>query len=221
MKALVLPLALLLGSCAPSPRPDDMSAAAHRHEAARERLRAQQELAAHDEGYARADPRVPGDPAALIPSEELRPGALPMPGSGLGRLHAAEARAAHAREHDAAAAELERFEAEACAGIPPAARAACPLLVGAGVILDVQGGVEIRFESGAPVSDVYRRMSCHLAFARARGFEGDACPLYVKGLRIERTGTRILRITSSEPAATGDVRRRSRALARPGQPTIL
>jgi hypothetical protein len=134
-------------------------------------------------------------------------------------LYAAEAHAAHARQHEAAAAELERFEAAECAQIAPGERAACPLLTGAGAVADVAGGVEIRFRPGAPVDDVERRMRCHYAYARAGGFAGaSACPLYVKGIRIHRAETRIIRVTAEDPATTAEIRRRAREQIRQAPP---
>jgi hypothetical protein len=213
MRSGVALLVLFCGCLAPAaPRPDDMSAAAHRREAARERAEAGERLSAHHEGVAAIDPRVPGGLAGVLPAEEARPGGL-VQRRGTPDLWAAEAHLEHARLHEEAAAALERFEAAECAGVPAELRASCPLLAGAGAIVDIAGGVEIRFHAGAPVDEVVARMRCHLAFARASGFEaGTSCPLYVKGLAIERIAPRIVRITG-DAATAAAVRERARALA--------
>ena len=219
----VLPFIVLAAACAgqAEPRPDDMSAVEHRREAAKERDLADQALREHQRTAARLDGDLPGDPHALLPAEEMRPGWVPMPGSANHTLYVAEARAAHARLHDQAAETLEQLEATECAPVPVAERSACPLLAGAGAVLDVKGGVEVRFQAGAPVDDVYRRMSCHLAFARRRGYAGVAdCPLYVKGLRVERDGERVIRILlDGSPKELEELRRHTRELVLPGLPT--
>lgn len=194
-------VATLAGCAQPAPRPDDMSAAAHREEAAHEREAAQQSLAEHGAHKRLIDSRLPGDHAGLITREEYGPaGPTIGPRGATPDLYAAEARVLHAREHEAAASELERFEDAECAGIPPAERSACPLLRGAGAVVDVADGLEVRFRPGAPVDDVQRRMRCHLAYARTRGYlEDAACALYFKGVRIERPDPWIIRITAQDP----------------------
>jgi hypothetical protein len=210
-----LSLVAAFAACAsqPSPQPDDMSAAAHRAEAEREREAARRNLDEHRQGSSLLDEALPGDPARLITTDEYGPAGPGIGPRGAGPdLHAAEAHARHAREHEAAARELERFEGTECEGVPVEERAACPLLRGAGGVVDVDGGVEIQFREGAPVDDVYRRVRCHHAFARARGFdETSTCALYLKGIRVERTDPRVIRVTAPDRPTTEQLRRASRA----------
>jgi hypothetical protein len=207
-------IAVWLAACgSPTPRPDDMSAAAHRDEAAREREVARQELEQHGARAGILDQQTQGDYAQTFTRDEYGPsGPVVGPRGATRDLYSAEARQAHARAHEAAALELERFESVECADVPPAERAGCPLLLGAGAVADVKDGVEIRFRSGAPVDDIYRRVRCHWAYARARGFTADdTCALYLKGLVIARPDPRIIRLTAADPATVARVRQATRA----------
>jgi hypothetical protein len=214
MRALRVCLVAALAACAgtPAPRPDDMSAAQHRAEAARERDAAQRSLEEHGAKVKLFDHRTPGEYADVLSADEFGPaGPVVGPRGATPDLYVAEARAAHARAHEAAAFELERFESAECEGIPPAERAGCPLLLGAGAVVDVGGGVEIRFFADAPVDEIYRRVRCHFAYARTRGFDDSVtCALYLKGISIERTDPRIIRMTASDPATVVRVRRATR-----------
>jgi hypothetical protein len=172
-----LPLLLVACRSGPQVNPDDLSAAGHRAEAARE-----YELAAE------ASRPKPGPPEPTVVD---RPSGATVyqPRSDdpaeLDRERAARHRA-HARAHEEAAAELERFEAQECKGLLPAERFACPLLGPVSAVTDVPHGVRIRLSHPEAAPVVLARMRCHLAFARARGFERVAtCPLYLRGLRLE------------------------------------
>ncbi len=105
------------------------------------------------------------------------------------RMDEAERRRAHARAHAAAAASLERFEAEACAGVDPQERAACPLLGPVTDFRDIHGGVRVELAAGTPVAALVANMRCHHAFARTHGFSPEAasCPLYIPGIRIRQS----------------------------------
>ena len=99
-------------------KPDEMSAAQHRDEAARENEAARQ----HRKDY---------DPEATVPSP-FRPAASAAPGDYAFppsvynptevELWRSDDHRAHAREHEKAAQALERFEAAECVGFPPVAR---------------------------------------------------------------------------------------------------
>src|SRR4051812_23016372 len=107
---LPLGVLLLLFACATRPvQPDDMSAAAHRREAAKENRIARHELAAYD-------------PRAVAPVAEggtyLYPAGVYNPTES--HLHASEAHSAHAREHLDAAQALDQFEQDECRDFPPA-----------------------------------------------------------------------------------------------------
>ena len=192
-------------------KPDEMSAAQHRDEAARENEAARQ----HRKGY---------DPEATV-SSPFRPaaGAVPVPGgSNLSppavynptevELWRADDHRAHARGHEKAAQALERFEAAACIGFPPVARAACPLLRRVSRIDDIGGGVRVTFAPGAPVHAVFAHMRCHYAYARARAFEEVvSCPLYIRGVDIKRaTDPLAIEITHPDGRRADELRVRAR-----------
>ena len=144
-------------------KPEDMSAAAHRQEAARERARA-------DDAYARWQPNartpLPAAPAGSVDGPRMYPIDL-YPYNPTDRALAdAERHLRHAREHEAAAVALEGFEDAECRDFAPKARAACPLLGPVASIEDRADGVRFVLAPGAPVAAIVAHMRCHLAFAR-------------------------------------------------------
>ena len=205
-----LVLATAAGGCGTghdAVKPDDMSAAQHRDEAARENDAAR----AHTKDY---------DPKATVPSP-FRPAAG---GSGeyqfplsvynpteVQLAHADEHRA-HAKQHEKAAQALERFEAAECGGFPPAARAACPLMRPVTRIDDIGGGVRVTFAAGTPVHAVAAHMRCHYAYARARAFEdATSCPLYTRGIEIKRASDPLaIEITTADWQQVETLRAHSR-----------
>jgi hypothetical protein len=93
-----------------------------------------------------------------------------------------------ARESEAAK-RLEDFENVACAAIPRAARAACPLLASqVKEIRNTQDGVLLTLRDDANAVDTVRRLQCHLAYARVTGFDHPSCPLFTRGLSIQMQG---------------------------------
>jgi hypothetical protein len=179
-------VALFLAACGPrAVQPDDMSAAAHRREAVTERDEARAHMARHD---AQRDlderARVPAGDLAM-PDARWQAGDPEPTGPGARELqHAAEHRA-HADEHDRAAAALERFMQRDCAQVAPEMRTACPMIAPVRDVVDVSGGVRIRFAEGADVDGIVARMRCHNAYARANGYAPQwTCALYVPGLVI-------------------------------------
>jgi hypothetical protein len=121
----------------------------------------------------------------------------------------------HARQHAAAAAYLEQFEDDACAGIPPSGRAACPLLGPLIRLGDIPGGIRATFVDASRVHPAIVEMRCHYAFARARNFEEAVhCPLYVRGIEI-RPGLdpREVDIVAHDEGTVRLIRQRSRSQA--------
>jgi hypothetical protein len=189
-------------------KPDDMSAAQHREEAARENEAARQ----HAKDY---------NPRATVPSP-FRAAAAPAPGEFVfpvavynptdGELARADAHRAHAREHQRAAEALERFEDAECLNFPPSTRAACPLLGPVAHVDDVPGGVRVKFAPGTRVDAVFAHMRCHYAYARARAFEeATTCPLYMRGIDIERAKDPLaIEIRTGDADRVGELRARSR-----------
>jgi len=195
----VVALAIAAAGCASNElvRADDMSAAQHRNEAQREQAAADQDTArAQGAGSAPA----PGPPA-FDPNEAPR--------------RRAEAAREHARQHESAAKFLERFEDEACAGVPAASRAACPLLGPLESLEDVPGGVRVTFADKSRVKTAIAEMRCHYAYARARHFdETVGCPLYMKGIEVRPSlDPRAVEIVAHDEATTKLIRARAREQA--------
>ena len=202
-------LAFLAIGCAPTNvRTDAMSAQSHRQEAAKERATADsQRKLFNPHATARTAPLIP--PAALDTVVLADTGGTYNPT----RWHLTEAArsSAHARQHEAAAAKLESFEAAECAAIAPNVRAACPVLGPVSRVEDLANGVRVYLTDGAPIDAIIGHMRCHTAYARARHFEQVAdCPLYIKGVDIQRTADgRAIEITGDR-AGAGEIQRLAR-----------
>jgi hypothetical protein len=203
-------LALVAASCGgpgSTVRLDETSVEGHRQEAARERAAAA-EARLHDEPSTRAlppnVPRPPWDPASLThdPAEDRR--------------YESRWHLEHARDHEAAAAALEQFEANECRGIAPSERAACPLLGPVVSILDLPRGVRVQLASTVSVERTLAQLRCHHAFARARGFGPAAasCPLFMRGIDIKAAADgRGIEILGSSRRQTREIQRRTRQQA--------
>jgi hypothetical protein len=188
---------LLTLSCAHTQvRPDDMSADSHRREATRLDDAARQELDAYQ-------------PNAITGVDTKVPLSYPMDIYNPTSYHLDEAArlTAHAREHLAAAAELERFEDQECRDFPAQTRAACPLLGPIVARRDLPDGVVLELSSSIDTTALVAHMRCHLAYARTRAFEGvPDCPLYLRGVRVDRAGPHSIVIVADDPKTAGRIR---------------
>jgi hypothetical protein len=163
------------GSCSHEVKPDDMSAEAHHDKAQKEQSAAEKE-----KEIARSD-WPPNEP---MNSESIPDLYLSQTTQDPKTMHLVRARylEEHAREHERAAAELEKFEDVQCKSLPGAKRSACPMLGPVVGTQNIEGGVRVRYRSGTDVNAVLPLMRCHYAYARAHGFQGtEDCPLYIRG----------------------------------------
>jgi hypothetical protein len=214
MRTRVLPvLAVLLNACGSSaPKQDDLSAAAHRAEAEKEREAARNDLAAAEGG--RRGETAPGAPMLRGGWDEPYPESDKQAGPPL--LNAASEHSRHAREHDRAADALERFEDAACHDLAPESRPACPLLHDVVAIADVPGGVRVSFADSVPVGDVVAHIRCHLAYARAHAYaDAEDCPLYVRGVDVSQAGPHAVVLKGDAAATVTRIRKLSREQALP------
>jgi hypothetical protein len=203
-------LGLLLGAaCAarePNVKPTDMGAAEHRAEAEHQR-----ELARDDASHYRPDDaRV----IALAPPGNAMT-AVDFPVSVYnpteGYLQRADEHRAHAKEHERAAAALEKFEEGECKAFPERTRVACPLLGPVTKIEDVERGVRVTFAPGTRVDAVAAHMRCHYAYARAHGFDARvSCPLYMPGIEIAQQSGTAVDIKVRDKAKVTELRSRAR-----------
>ena len=182
-----------------SVRPDEMSAEAHRQEAARV------------ERQATSESKVAPPNLALSPNGNPEGYYAPVNPSGPDADAHAARLSRHAQQHLAAAAELEGFEESECKNIPPASRAACPLLGPAVAVENVAQGARVRFSDKAKVPSIVAGMRCHLAYARARGFDRVAgCALYVRGLEIVVPADgRTVELVSHDPRVVAEIQART------------
>jgi hypothetical protein len=200
---------LLFGvACAarePNVKPTDMSAAEHRAEAQHQKEQAQQD----DSQYRPSASRVIG----LAPPGDATGVAFPVeiynPTDSY--LQKADEHRAHAKEHERAAAALEKFEEGECKAFPERTRAACPLLGPVTKIDDVDRGVRVSFAPGTRVDAVVAHMRCHYAYAKAHGFdERVSCPLYMPGIQISQAGGAAVEIKARNRDQVDDLRARAR-----------
>lgn len=208
MKTSRIAAALAAGALALScshTRPEEMSAEAHRAEAAKHAKNARQE-------ESKVNPNQPPPPPP--PSGTIGNGPIP-----LGELWAydpnayhkynAELEREHAQEHLRAAQALEGFEAKACEGIPKEQRAACPLLTPfVSAVQETQRGVIFHLKSADETGPLMKRMKCHWAFAQARAFDQKiACPLYERNVEIHAgKDPATIAVEGKTPAAAAHVR---------------
>jgi hypothetical protein len=194
------------GACGggkPTVRPDEMSAAQHREEARREAQKAEE----HERQYR---PPPWNDAPVADGNGPIYNFAAPFYNPTEWHLQEAERLRAHAGQHRSAAKQLERFEDKECRQFPPASRAACPLLGPVTKIEEIPGGIRATFAAGTRVDAVFAHMRCHYAYAQARGFPANECPLYVRGIEIGRGADPMaLEIFSSDPKVSDQIRARS------------
>ena len=204
MRSLIGAVVLLLAGCAvhDDVRPDDMSAAAHRIEAAKDDTLAAQQQARYDPSAREFElSSLPGGDGAWVP----------VSGNPTrDELQQAQALRAHARAHVNAAKALETFEDAECQSVPKEERGACPLLGPVARVEAISTGLRITLAHPELTEVVVARMRCHLAFARTRAFDVPSCPLYVRGLDIQpgaKPGT--IELRGATPAAIDEIRKRA------------
>jgi uncharacterized membrane protein HdeD (DUF308 family) len=202
---------LSCGHSSSTVRPEELSAEGHRSEAKKERMLA-------EEDYARYQPRASGPLPGGVGGTTDTPRVYPVdtfPYNPTERaLAQAETHLRHAREHEEAAGKLEAYEEAECKSFQPKMRAACPLLGPVQKIEDLADGVRITLADGVPLAPVLAEMRCHLAFARARNFEGAPdCPLYLRGVEIAPSANdTAIEVRSKSPAVARTIREQSHQL---------
>jgi hypothetical protein len=213
-------LLLAAGACiSRSPtviKPDEMSAAEHRRQAARE-----QSMAREYDRTLEHDPLVWQQPLEA-------PAGFVFPISPLNRemaervaeddrnIKQANALRDEARQHKRAARTLEKFEKAECGGTPASARAACPVLGPLAQLDDIPGGVRATFSDPARVDGVVAQMRCHFAYEQTRGFdEATACPMYLPGIDIRQAvdNPAAVDVTSADPRVADELREQAREQA--------
>ena len=209
-------LALGCGWLGAGTQPDDMSAEAHRREA-KEHFR---EKAEHRERYDPEARDVYSPPwYGVYPygyrygyrdndfywgTGEYNPTAI--------HLRQAAEHERHAREHLEAARALEEFEESHCQAFPPETRVVCPLVGQVKALKNVAGGVRVQIAEEVNVNAAAAHMRCHQAFARTRARVGmDTCPLYLRGVHVERIGqSRAVELTVLDAGDVDELRRQAR-----------
>ena len=197
--------ALFVAGCAShAVRPDDESAEAHRAEAARARA----EAAKHTQQY---DPKAVAEESTSAGRRFDLPDDVRTYNPTAWHLREAHKDSAHAKAHEAAAAQLEAFEAEECRAFAPKVRSACPVGGPVARVEDLRNGVRLVLADNAPVGAVLAHMRCHLAWARTRGFEKlPGCPVYVKGIDIHASSDgKSIEITSTDSSVVHLIQQRS------------
>jgi hypothetical protein len=200
--------AVALAGCAHGVTLDEMSASGHRAEAEREQARSLDELARYNPNanlHATVTSRRPSE----IRQVTFNPTA--------DHKDKADAIERHAQQHLAAADALDHFEDAACTPFATEVRAACPATGPIAAVEDIRGGVRLLVQPDQPISVVLKHMRCHLAYARAIGWQAAPdCPLYLKGvdIRLSPDGKSI-DMTARDGKTTRELRRRARVEVTP------
>jgi len=183
-------------------RPEDMSAKSHAGEAAQHTEKAEE----HAEKAQEQAPG-PGWSEVVAGSDFAFEGGEFNPSEG----HNTQAKrhARHTEEHLAAAEALVADEEEACKSIAPESRSWCPLLGPVVATENTPHGVRIAVEEGTNIEELIARIRCHVAFANTHGRQGmDRCPLYVKGVEVERAGPDAIELTAKRKAEVRELQKR-------------
>lgn len=199
------------GCASDGTKPDDMSAAEHRAAAEHDRSKAEQHAEEYDPHA--ISPRDPssGDDIIYGVDDVYWPGEVYNPTAAHRSLAERHQDLAHA--HEAAAKSLEQFEEGACKAFPAKTRPACPLLGPVASVEDIDGGVRLRLSEGFAVEPVAAHVRCHFAFARTQGYQGmDACPLFLKGLRVQE-GEGVIDLLLDDESQLEELRKRARSHA--------
>lgn len=178
---------VLAGLACSHTRPDEMSAEAHRAEAAQHESKARQEEAQYDPSKS---PPSPPPQGGMVGSGPVPLNELWVYNPTEYHRYNAEKEREHALDHLRAAQKLEDFESGQCQAIPPEARSACPLLSPfVREVRETPRGVVLELKKPEARGPLLERMRCHWAFARTRAFSQDiACPLYERGVTLEPVG---------------------------------
>ncbi len=197
--------AVVLGAaCASTPgaQPDDMSATDHRKHADAEDQRAKKDAERYDPN-ATADTTIQAGTWAYD-TVTYNPTAI--------HLDHAREHGKHAKDHRAAAAELEKFEQGECKLFPPETRKVCPLLGTVEEVEDVEGGVRIRLHDKLDRKAALDHVKCHLAYAGTEGNKGmDGCPLYIGGVTVTAgADKKVIELKAGSPETVPELRKRTR-----------
>ena len=76
----------------------------------------------------------------------------------------------------------------------------------------IKAGFKLTFSQPADVKQSYQRLSCHLAYAVASGFDKPSCPLFIKGTTLRREGTDSIEFAGDSEAVADALRARARRI---------
>ncbi len=186
---------------------DEHRAEAKRHETSASHEAAQYDATSNAVRPGRSVPNAPPDLLTYNPTQH--------------HLAVADNEMRAAAGHLAAAKKLEAFEDARCRAIPPAERAACPLLASSvSVVRETEHGVQLVLKLDADADEVARRLNCHLAYAEATGFARPSCPLFVRGMKIALAGPGVIGLTGETPEVVTALKLQARRIFGGEEPSV-
>lgn len=205
-KTRLLMLAATAGCLSACAHTDEMTADEHRAQAVHDQRLAEVEKSQYDPNAIARTPAPRGPEADIAPElREYNPTAA--------HLAEADRKMRESFGHLNAADKLERYEDVACANVSLAERTSCPLLAPhVASVEEGSRGVTLHLTQSAPAQRLASQLSCHLAFARANGFDRAPCPLFLKGVTITLRGSQLIDIFASDAKTASELRLEARRM---------
>jgi hypothetical protein len=205
---------ILLGACA-HPGEDSRSASEHRAAAAQDEAKA----TAEERQYRPNAPNAANYPGAMDPFDAVTPNTpLQAYNPTSGYLLAADRHLREAHREAQAAADLDRFEDQACQGESKEVRRSCPLITAkVERVEESPRGVRLHLRPTADGAEILRQMQCHLAYARTLAFKDvPPCPLYARGVTVALDAeAHVIEVRGDGARGAEQVRRDARTLFSP------
>ncbi len=194
---------------APGTSPMDMSHAGHMAAAAEEQKTADSHMEKYDPN---ASVQEPDREVVFGDNVVTREGKFYNPTDRHKKISAQHQ--ALAKQHAAAADELNGFKEQECAEVGEDIRHLCPFIGTVNRVERTKRGARLYFKEDVDVNQLYTHARCHHAFGAHGGYENmPDCPLYMKNVSMELDDDNSIVLSSKEDGAAEEILRRANALS--------